>query len=350
MKLLTTLVVANIFINVMDSVAARVNEDSKKCLGGFRESGHGTIPIPEEFVKQKIIILKKNGDQIKKENMVKNKDKWLEKLYVAKLDAKKLEDENRTDTWGIVTVKIHESSVYFYKRGVLHREDGPAVIAFDSNYGSLNGFGCTSACERWYNNGQLHREDGPAVEYAHGRQEWYKEGKLHREDGPAMVDDGYCSLWFKEGKLHREDGPAIIYNGDREEWYLNGLRHRIDGPAIICPFGFPEKKIPYTKNTRDSSIFRYYKNGQLHREDGHAVEYRDGKKEWYKETKDRRKASYYNKGMLGMLGKLGMLHREDGPAVESPDGKNEWYLNGERYYTPEEFNDALYDLRSVNHQ
>lgn len=27
----------------------------------------------------------------------------------------------------------------------------------------------------------------------------------------------------------------------------------------------------------------------------------------------------------------GMLHREDGPALEWYDGKSEWYLNGDRY-------------------
>jgi hypothetical protein len=31
------------------------------------------------------------------------------------------------------------------------------------------------------------------------------------------------------------------------------------------------------------------------------------------------------------------LHREDGPAVEYPDGTKEWWLNGE-YLTEEEFN------------
>jgi len=34
------------------------------------------------------------------------------------------------------------------------------------------------------------------------------------------------------GKLHREDGPAIIWaNGDKE-WYINDKLHREDGPAI----------------------------------------------------------------------------------------------------------------------
>lgn len=34
-----------------------------------------------------------------------------------------------------------------------------------------------------------------------------------------------------KGQLHREDGPAVERNGDRW-WYINGQRHRLDGPAI----------------------------------------------------------------------------------------------------------------------
>jgi hypothetical protein len=70
------------------------------------------------------------------------------------------------------------------------------------------------------------------------------------------------------GRLHREDGPAIEYADGTKEWYLNDRRHREDGPAI---------------------------------------EYADGSKEWY--LNDRR-------------------HREDGPAVEWADGEKEWYING----------------------
>lgn len=36
----------------------------------------------------------------------------------------------------------------------------------------------------------------------------------------------------KSGKLHRENGPALDYWNGRKEWFLNGVRHRIDGPAL----------------------------------------------------------------------------------------------------------------------
>ena len=51
----------------------------------------------------------------------------------------------------------------------------------------------------------------------------------------------------------------------------------------------------------------WFKDAELHREDGPAIEHLNGSKEWYKD---------------------GKLHREDGPAVEYRDGSKGWYLNG----------------------
>ena len=51
----------------------------------------------------------------------------------------------------------------------------------------------------------------------------------------------------------------------------------------------------------------WYLNGQLHRENGPAIEWADGSKEWYKNSK---------------------LHREDGPAYELSDGTKFWYIEG----------------------
>ncbi|WP_202416732.1 hypothetical protein [Duganella qianjiadongensis] len=65
-------------------------------------------------------------------------------------------------------------------------------------------------------------------------------------------------------QLHREDGPAVEYANGRKEWYQQGKRHREDGPAIELPNG--------TKY--------WYLNGVLHREDGPALESRIGYKQW----------------------------------------------------------------------
>ena len=100
----------------------------------------------------------------------------------------------------------------------------------------------------------------------------------------------------------------IDSNGTKR-WYLpNGKLHREDGPAIEWADGYKE----------------WYRNGNLHREDGPAVEYANGTKSWYRN---------------------GNLHREDGPAVERADGSKEWYLNGKQY-TEEEW--MLHTLRNVD--
>jgi hypothetical protein len=61
----------------------------------------------------------------------------------------------------------------------------------------------------------------------------------------------------------------------------------------------------------------WYLNGELHREDGPAIEHPDGSKHWCLN---------------------GKLHREDGPAFESVTGTKEWYLDGIQYSEKEYWN------------
>lgn len=60
---------------------------------------------------------------------------------------------------------------------------------------------------------------------------WYKNDVLHREDGPAVVAGEDLCVWYFEGEYHRVGGPAII-NTQEERWYQHGKLHREDGPAI----------------------------------------------------------------------------------------------------------------------
>jgi hypothetical protein len=107
--------------------------------------------------------------------------------------------------------------------------------------------------------------------------------------------------WRNEaGELHREDGPAIELASGYKEWWVNGALHREDAPAIEVNDGYKAR----------------YLNGQLHREDGPAVEWSDGSKEWWVN---------------------GARHRTDGPAVERANNHKAWYLNGEKL-TEAEFN------------
>jgi hypothetical protein len=52
----------------------------------------------------------------------------------------------------------------------------------------------------WYRNGIVHREDGPAIEGADGTREWYAEGIRHCETGPALISPDGERRWFIHGK------------------------------------------------------------------------------------------------------------------------------------------------------
>jgi hypothetical protein len=101
-------------------------------------------------------------------------------------------------------------------------------------------------------------------------------------------------FWYKEGNLHRIDGPAIELSDGSKHWYKKNKLHRINGPAI---------------ELSDGAKF-WYKEGEYHRLNGPAIEYPDGRKFWYKE---------------------GNLHRLDGPAIELSDGTKFWYKEGKRH-------------------
>lgn len=84
--------------------------------------------------------------------------------------------------------------------------------------------------------------------------------------------------YFLDGQLHRDDGPAIEFLNGSKIWYQFGKKHRIDG--------------------------------------GPAVDLIDGHKEWFTN---------------------GVLHRLDGPAVKWSNGYKEYWINGVKYNV-EEFN------------
>jgi hypothetical protein len=96
---------------------------------------------------------------------------------------------------------------------------------------------------RYYQNGVLHRDDGPAVITNNGISYWYKNDVLHRTDGPAVMYRCYggeyptiTDYWFYNGRLHRENGPALSWDMEGKypgwKWYRHGVLHRTDGPAV----------------------------------------------------------------------------------------------------------------------
>jgi len=87
-----------------------------------------------------------------------------------------------------------------------------------------------------------------------------------KEKGKLEITmEGWIYLDRSKLTFHREDGPAIEYADGYKEYYINGKRHREDGPAIEDTDGYKE----------------YYINGKQHREDGPAREWFNRDKEYY---------------------------------------------------------------------
>jgi len=189
----------------------------------------------------------------------------------------------------------------------------------------------------WYRNGLLHREDGPAIEHPDGTKSWYlnskcssekevralgkmklsstmttdtqgnkawrnAEGQLHREDGPAFEFPDGTKSWHRNGQYHREDGPACEYSSGTKSWYLNG---KPSSEEEVRALGKMKLSSTMTVDSEGNKIWRNAE-GHLHREDGPAY-FSPVCKEWYLN---------------------GLLHREDGPAIIYVDGIVSWYLLG----------------------
>jgi hypothetical protein len=79
------------------------------------------------------------------------------------------------------------------------------------------------------------------------------------------TDEYGTRRYFQHGELHRDDGPAIEFADGEKHYYQHGERHRDDGPAI---------------EDADGNKF-YYQHGELHRDDGPAITWADGDKSWW---------------------------------------------------------------------
>ena len=112
--------------------------------------------------------------------------------------------------------------------------------------------------------------------------------------GIAIDKDGN-KVWLLNGELHREDGPAIERAEGTKSWWLNGKRHREDGPAA---------------EWADGSKF-WWLNGKRHREDGPSHEFANGSKLWRLNNKHYTEDEY-KKEMVIRNSSLGKLILADG--------------------------------------
>ena len=71
--------------------------------------------------------------------------------------------------------------------------------------------------------------------------------------------------WYKDTQIHRDDGPARITVNGTKHWFQDGQLHRDKFPAVI-----------YTDGTKE-----WWQKGRRHRDGGPAIIYSDGSKEWW---------------------------------------------------------------------
>jgi hypothetical protein len=98
----------------------------------------------------------------------------------------------------------------------------------------------------------------------------------YKEYSIRIHDNGTREYRNKQNQLHREDGPACEWADGRKYWYINGQLHREDGPAY-----------EYANGDK-----YWFINNQLHREDGPACEYADGGKFWWINGKELTEAEF----------------------------------------------------------
>jgi hypothetical protein len=135
--------------------------------------------------------------------------------------------------------------------------------------------------------------------------------------------DGSIYHLNENGDYHREDGPAIIYSWGEKNWFINGMLHREDGPAIERPNGSKE----------------WWINNKRHRDDGPAIETNHGedhgKEYWVNGIRHREDGPAIERAYVKEYWLNGELHREDGPAIIRKDGRKRYFLNGKEYHIKE---------------
>ena len=58
----------------------------------------------------------------------------------------------------------------------------------------------------WYKNREYHRDDDlPAIEYSNGTKYWYRDGLIHRENGPAVEWYDGSKRYYLEGWWYSEE-------------------------------------------------------------------------------------------------------------------------------------------------
>ena len=74
-------------------------------------------------------------------------------------------------------------------------------------------------------------------------------GSLLIDGVPTFRDEEHVKEWRVDGRLHRDDGPAVEWKNGTNEWWQNGKPHREDGAAVEYQDGRKDYWLHGTKVT-----------------------------------------------------------------------------------------------------
>lgn len=140
---------------------------------------------------------------------------------------------------------------------------------------------------------------------------------------PVMKEhhNGYRT-WTLNGQLHREDGPAVEWADGTRQWWIDGQELTEEEFISRTQGNTSKDDQPVMKEYTDGTRMWCLPDGRPHREDGPAVERASGTRMWFLN---------------------GQQHREDGPAVEFASGTREWWVFDQEL-TEEEFNNYRFQV------
>jgi hypothetical protein len=99
---------------------------------------------------------------------------------------------------------------------------------------------------------------------------WYKWGVVHRDDGPAIIEywsNGYPNslYWVLYGKAHRDDGPAhiVIKNSHVEGHYFEELYY-LAGLIIWHSYSMNAQALQPFKTCNRSTLIMNIKHSNEH--------------------------------------------------------------------------------------
>lgn len=161
-------------------------------------------------------------------------------------------------------------------------------------------------------------------------------GQYHRTDGPAYLSDS-SKVWFVNGKHHRLDGPSVEHADGRKYWYINGSAY------IESEFIKEITRRRIEEENEAAKVAAYAKELKFFEEK--TVKLQEQLLRMIKKVETKTPTLPVFRSMFEIphdftgtctLESINaqvwfqdrMVHRLDGPAVMFFNGKKEWWING----------------------